>query len=105
MSSGDSDEVQFARQDDDDDLSRQRRKRAARLVEATSGFEDSRVQAVVADALAAIEQRDGSFDVERYLVDHGHTSETITMVLTRLGLTDLRHPSGRPSPSSRRPVK
>ena len=97
MDSDQGHEVPVDRQEDD--LSRQRRKRAARLVnQPPSPFEDSRVRAVLADALAAIEQRGGDFDVEWYLVDHGHSPETVQTVLAHLGLVNLTHPSGGPSP-------
>jgi hypothetical protein len=99
MSPREGDEVAVGGQDDE--LSRQRRKRAARLAEESpSRFDDSRVRAVLADVLAAIEQRGGDFDVERYLVDHRHDQETVQRVLAQLGLSEVRHPSGWP-PASR----
>jgi hypothetical protein len=97
MSSGEGDDVAVVTQEDD--LSRQRRKRAARLLGSPrSRLEDNRVQAVLADALAAIEQRGDDFDVQGYLVDHGHGRQTVQTVLAHLGLGEVRHPSRGQSP-------
>lgn len=68
----------------DDDLSRQRRKREARLLDGeVPDFPGLTVADVVADVLAA-SNAPGRFDVLDYLVERGHTSMTITTVVEYL---------------------
>lgn len=65
-----------------DDLSRQRRKREARLLGGeVAGFPGLTVADVVADVLAASNEGDAAFDVPDYLMERGHTSMTIKTVV------------------------
>ena len=67
---------------DDDDLSRQRRKRDARLLDGeVPEFPGLTVADVVADILAASDEGDATLDVPSYLVARGHTSTTIKTVV------------------------
>jgi len=69
----------------DDDLSRQRRKREARLLDGeVPDFPGLTVADVVADVLAASNEGHATFDVPNYLVERGHTSATITTVVEYL---------------------
>ena len=69
----------------DDDLSRQRRKREARLLDGeVPDFPGLTVADVVADVLAASNEGHATFDVPNYLVERGHTSMTITTVVEYL---------------------
>ena len=69
----------------DDDLSRQRRKREARLLDGeVPDFPGLTVADVVADVLAASHEGHATFDVPNYLVERGHTSMTITTVVEYL---------------------
>jgi hypothetical protein len=66
----------------DDDLSRQRRKREARLLDGdVPDFPGLTVADVVADVLAASNDGRAAFDVPNYLVEQGHTSLTIKSVV------------------------
>jgi hypothetical protein len=70
---------------DDDDLSRQRRKREARLLDRElPDFPGVTVADVVADVLAASSEGHAALDVPGYLVERGHTSTTITTVVDYL---------------------
>ena len=69
----------------DDDLSRQRRKREARLLDGeVPDFPNLTVADVVADVLAASNDGRASFDVPNYLVERGHTSMTIRSIVDYL---------------------
>jgi hypothetical protein len=66
----------------DDDLSRQRRKREARLLDRDiPEFPGLTVADLVADVLAASSDGRSAFDVPDYLVERGHTSLTIKTVV------------------------
>ena len=79
----------------DDDLSRQRRKREARLLDGeVPDFPGVTVADVVADVLAASNEGHAAFDVPNYLVERGHTSMTITTVV---GYLQRDQPSLRPA--------
>jgi hypothetical protein len=66
----------------DDDLSRQRRKREARLLDGElPDFPGLTVADVVADVLAASNDGNAALDVPTYLVERGHTSTTIKTVV------------------------
>lgn len=70
----------------DDDLSRQRRKREARLLaRPVAGFPELTLRQVVAAVLEAGEASRQSHQVERFLTEQGHSWETIEMVLAYLG--------------------
>lgn len=70
---------------DDDDLSRQRRKRNARLLDRElPGLAGVTVADVVADVLAASDDGRAPLDVPGYLAGRGHTSMTITTVVDYL---------------------
>jgi hypothetical protein len=65
----------------DDDLSRQWRKREARVLDGdVPDFPGLTVADVVADVLAASNDGPASFDVPRYLAERGHSSRTIRTV-------------------------
>jgi hypothetical protein len=69
----------------DDDLSRQRRKREARLLDGrVPDFPSLTVADLVADVLAASNEDHASFDVPNYLVEQGHTTRTIQTVVDYL---------------------
>jgi hypothetical protein len=69
----------------DDDLSRQRRKREARLLDGeVPDFPGLTVADVVADVLAASNEGHAPFDVSDYLVERRHTSMTIRTVVEYL---------------------
>ena len=66
----------------DDDLSRQRRKREARLLDGeVPDFPGLTVADVVAEVLAASNEDHAAFDVSNYLVEQGHTSRTINTIV------------------------
>ena len=80
-----------------DEVGRQRRKRAAALLDRTvAGFEDLTLRDVLISVLAATEESPEPLDVERFLAERGHAWQTVEMVLTSLDVIDL-HPS---SPSA-----
>jgi hypothetical protein len=69
----------------DDDLSRQRRKREARLLDReVPDFPGVTVADVVADVLAAGNEGHSALDVPSYLAGRGHTSTTIKTVVDYL---------------------
>jgi hypothetical protein len=69
----------------DDDLSRQRRKRDARVLDGdVPNFPGLTVADVVADVLAASNDGPAPLDVPRYLAERGHTSTTIRIVVEHL---------------------
>jgi hypothetical protein len=69
----------------DDDLSRQRRKREARLLdEEVPDFPGVTVADVVADVLAASNEGHSALDVPSYLGARGHTSTTIKTIVDYL---------------------
>ena len=80
--------------DQGDELARQRLKRAARSGEpGLPERHEAEVRALSDRCLGAIEESGGTFDVRAYLVDHGHSRQTIQAVLDRLRMADHRHPS------------
>ncbi|MGH9249200.1 MAG: hypothetical protein ACRD0W_06775 [Acidimicrobiales bacterium] len=83
---------------DGDDLSRQRRKREARLLDRQlPDFAGVTVADVVADVLAASDEGRAPLDVPAYLAERGHTSTTITTVVDYL--QRQRPPDGAAGPS------
>ena len=81
----------------DDDLSRQRRKREARLLDGeVPDFPGLTVADIVADVLAASNDGRAAFDVPYYLVERGHTSMTIKSVV---GYLERNRPPRRDSGS------
>jgi hypothetical protein len=91
----------------DDDISRQRRKRDARLLaQELPGTADTTIGELVADLVAAIatggEREDGrDLDVRGYMADRGHTGRTIDAVedyLERQGAWRLAPSAIRPRP-------
>jgi hypothetical protein len=82
----------------DDDLSRQRRKREARLLDGeVPDFPGLTVADIVADVLAASNDgRAAAFDVPTYLLERGHTSMTIKSVV---GYIERNRPPRRDSGS------
>lgn len=80
----------------DDDLSRQRRKREARLLDSpVPAFPAMTVADVVADVLAATDQGQEAIDVPGYLAGQGHDWETIKTVVAYL---DGQSPPDRLAP-------
>lgn len=89
---------------DDDDLSRQRRKREARLLDGgVADFPGVTVADVVADVLAASDEGDAALDVPSYLLERGHTRTTITTVVDYLQRQRPRPRAAGPSGSGRAP--
>ena len=77
----------------DDDLSRQRRKREARLLDGeVPDFPGVTVADVVADVLAASNEGHSALDVPSYLAASGHTPTTIKTVV---GYLQRQRPSLR----------
>jgi hypothetical protein len=77
----------------DDDLSRQRRKREARVLDGqVPDRRGTTVGDVVADVLAASEDGHAALDVPAYLRERGHTSMTITVVVGYLERQRLLQP-------------
>ncbi len=82
----------------DDEVARQRRKRAEALLDRpVADFDELTLRDVLMSVLAANEESQGPFDVDRFLTERGHAWQTVEMVLASLELFD-RHPS---SPRSR----
>lgn len=81
----------------DDDLSRQRRKREARLLDRpVPDFPALTVADVVADVLAASEDGPAPLDVPSYLAEQGHTWATVETVVSYLqGQRPAPRPAGR----------
>ena len=82
----------------DDDLSRQRRKREARLLDReVPDFPGVTVADVVADVLAAGTEGHSALDVPGYLAERGHTSTTIKTVVDYLQRQQPPHHAAGPS--------
>jgi hypothetical protein len=80
----------------DDELSRQREKRAAALLARwVPGFSGLTFGQTVAGVVLAAEHTPGPLDVERFLAGQGHDRRTIESVLAYLGPDALPHPSRR----------
>jgi hypothetical protein len=78
----------------EDDLSRQRRRREARLLDRpVDGFAGLTVADVVADALAASDEGRVPINLPAYLAQQGHTWQTIEAVVSYLQRQDA-HPAG-----------
>lgn len=85
----------------EDDLSRQRRKREARLLDQpVEGFAGLTVADLVADVLAASDEGRTPFNVPAYLQDQGHDWPAITTVIEYLHRQGL-HPVGMSGASPR----
>lgn len=77
----------------EDDLSRQRRKREARLLDQpVDGFSDLTIADLVADVLAASDEGRAVLDVPTYLAKQGHGWPTIQVVIGYLERHGL-HPA------------
>jgi hypothetical protein len=86
----------------DDDLSRQRRKREARLLDRpVPDFPALTVADIVADVFAATDGGHAALDVPSYLAERGHTSTTIETVLAYL---QGQGPSDRPAGPAGHPL-
>lgn len=86
--------------DDGDQVARQRRKRAAALLDrSVAGFDELTLEDVVRSVIAASDEAKGALNVEQFLTDRGHAWQTIEMVQTCLTFAD-RYES---SPSPRKP--
>ena len=85
------------RVDGDDDLARQRRKRAARqLDQPVPEDPELTLRDVVMSAVSAIEEAGDDFDVRQFLAARGHSPQTIEAVTAELGLHHPGHRSGSP---------
>jgi hypothetical protein len=84
----------------DDDLSRQRRKRDARLLDGqVPGHPGTTVGELVADVLAASHESRAALDVPHYLLERGHTPTTATTIVGYLQRHRLLQPIvGQPGP-------
>ena len=77
----------------DDDLSRQRRKREARLLDRqVPDHPGITVGELVADVLAASHDGPAALDVPRYLLERGHAPTTVTTVVGYLERHQLLQP-------------
>jgi hypothetical protein len=85
----------------EDDLSRQRRKREARLLDGQVPDQPGiTVGELVADVLAASHDGHAALDVPRYLLERGHTPTTVATVVGYLQRHRLLQPVTGPSGST-----
>lgn len=85
--------------DDGDEVARQRRKRAADLLDRpVAGFDDVTLNDVLTSVVAASGEEGGPLDVERYLTERGHASQTVELVLVCLTFVD-KHETSPPPPA------
>ena len=86
--------------DDGDQVARQRRKRAAALLDrSVAGFDELTLDDVVRSVIAAADEAKGALDVEEFLTNRGHGWQTIELVRTCLTLVDRYEPSpSHPTP-------
>ena len=84
--------------DNGDEVARQRRKRAAGLLDrAVADFDDLTLDDVVRSVIAASGEAEGPLDVERFLIERGHAWQTVEMVrvcLTFIGPQASSPPTG-----------
>jgi hypothetical protein len=86
--------------DNGDQVARQRRKRAAALLDrSVAGFDEVTLGDVLRSVVAASDETDGPLDVKRFLTDRGHTWQTVELVLTCLTFVD-RNESSPPPPTA-----
>jgi len=72
-----------------DQVGRQRRKRAASLLDRpVAGFEDVTLDDVLRSVVSAADECDGPLDVERFLTERGHVWQTVEMVGVCLAFVD-----------------
>jgi hypothetical protein len=81
--------------DNGDQVARQRRKRAAGLLDRSVTLDD-----VVRSVIAAIDECDGPLDVDQFLTERGHAWQTIEMVRACITFVD-RHVAAPPVPPLR----
>ncbi len=87
--------------DNGDQVARQRRKRAASLLDrSVAGFDGVTLDDVVRSVLSAIDETNGPLDVDQFLEERGHTWQTVEMVRACLTFVD-RHVSSPPPPPLR----
>ena len=85
--------------DNGDEVARQRRKRAAGLLDRpVAGFDDVTLSDVLTSVVAAGEESRGPLDVERFLIERGHAWQTVEMVLVCLKFVDTHISSPPPGP-------
>ena len=83
--------------DDDDQVGRQRRKRAMALLDRpVANFDDLTLDDVLRSVVAATEESKGPLDVEGFLTERGHAWQTVEMVLSCLRFVDIHEPSPLP---------
>lgn len=83
--------------DDGDQVARQRRKRAAVLMDrSVAGFDELTLGDVVRSVIAASDEARGALNVEQFLTERGHGWQTIEMVQTCLTFVDRYESSPAP---------
>ncbi|MGH9226569.1 MAG: hypothetical protein ACRD2W_22920 [Acidimicrobiales bacterium] len=86
--------------DNGDQVARQRRKRAASLLDRpVAGFEEVTLEDVLRSVIAATDECDGPLDVDRFLTERGHVWQTVEMVGVCLTFVDRIESS--PPPQAR----
>lgn len=94
-------EVLISGPDDNDEVARQRRKRAmAQLDRPVAGFDNLTLNDVLRRVVAATDECDGPLDVERFLIERGHAWQTVEMVVVCLEFVDT-HEAGPLLPTGR----
>lgn len=84
--------------DDGDQVARQRRKRAQRLLHrSVAGFDDLTLNDVLRSVVAATEESEEPLNIERFLAERGHAWQTVGMVIACLPSID-EHRSSYTSP-------
>lgn len=87
--------------DDNDQVARQRRKRAVAMLDRpVAGFDEITLNDVLRIVVSATDECDGPLDVERFLTERGHAWQTVEMVLVCLKFVD-KHEAGPLLPTGR----
>lgn len=85
--------------DKGDQVARQRRKRAADLLDRpVAGFDDVTLNDVLVSVVAASGEGDGPLDVERFLTERGHAWQTVELVRVCLTFVDKHVSCPPPAP-------
>lgn len=76
--------------DHDDEVARQRQKRAEdQLDRPVAGFDDLTLRDVIISVVAATEESQGPLDVDLFLTERGHVWQTVEMVHACLAFVDI----------------